>query len=82
MEGKKPCAENHDSKYELFAAGELEVAAKFNAKDRDAAGSVDFVVLLNRFVISVLEVRVLFCHSNSELFRVIINLTTMLSEAF
>ncbi|KAL3163153.1 hypothetical protein ABBQ32_009563 [Trebouxia sp. C0010 RCD-2024] len=36
-------------------AGELEVAAEFSTKDSDAAGSVDFVVLLNSFVISVLE---------------------------
>ncbi|KAL0047698.1 hypothetical protein WJX82_009730 [Trebouxia sp. C0006] len=36
-------------------AGELEVAAEFNTTDSDAAGSVDFVVLLNSFVISVLE---------------------------
>ncbi len=82
MEERKPCAENHDSKYELFAAGELEIAAEFNAKDSDAAGSADFVVLLNRFVISVLEVKVLFRHSNSKLFSLIINLMTMLSRAF
>lgn len=44
-------------------AGELEVAAEFSTKDSDAAGSVDFVVLLNSFVISVLEVTTLFCHS-------------------
>ncbi|KAL3140352.1 hypothetical protein ABBQ38_004616 [Trebouxia sp. C0009 RCD-2024] len=36
-------------------AGELEVAAEFSTKDSDAAGSVDFVVLLNSFVISVVE---------------------------
>ena len=29
----------------LFNSGGLEVAAEFNIKDRDAAGSVDFVVL-------------------------------------
>ena len=40
-----------------MAAVELEVAAEFNAKDNNAAGSVDFVILLDRFVISVLEVR-------------------------
>ena len=40
-----------------MAAGELEVAAEFNAKDSNATGSVDFVVLLDKFVISVLEVR-------------------------
>ena len=44
---------------------ELEVAAEFSTKDRDAAGSMDFVVLLNSFVISVLEVRMLFCHSDA-----------------
>lgn len=47
----------------LFNPGELEVAAEFSTKDSDAAGSVDFVVLLNSFVISVLEVTTLFCHS-------------------
>ena len=46
----------------LFDSGDLEVAAEFSTKDKDAAGSVDFVVLLNNFVISVLEVRMLFCH--------------------
>ncbi|KAL0040302.1 hypothetical protein WJX77_002769 [Trebouxia sp. C0004] len=39
-------------------AGELEVAAEFSTKDRDAAGSVDFVVLLKSFVISLLEGKV------------------------
>lgn len=51
----------------LFCSGELEVAAEFNTTDSDAAGSVDFVVLLNSFVISVLEVRTLFCHSCASL---------------
>ena len=46
----------------LFDSGDLEVAAEFSTKNKDAAGSVDFVVLLNNFVISVLEVRMLFCH--------------------
>ncbi len=50
----------------LFNSGELEVAAEFKTKDRDAAGSVDFVVLLKSFVISVVEVR-LFCHSDASL---------------
>ena len=48
----------------MFDPGELEVAAEFSTKDRDAAGSVDFVVFLNSFMISVLEVR-LFCHSDA-----------------
>ena len=48
----------------LFDPGELEVAAEFSTKDCDAAGSVDFVVLLNSFMINVLEVR-LFCHSDA-----------------
>lgn len=39
----------------LFDPGELEVAAEFSTKDCDAAGSVDFVVLLNSFMINVLE---------------------------
>ena len=47
----------------LFNPGELEVAAEFSTKDSDAAGSVDFVILLHSFVISVLEVTILFCHS-------------------
>ena len=40
-----------------MAAGELEVAAEFNAKDNNVAGSVDFVILSGRFAISILEVR-------------------------
>ena len=47
----------------MFNPGDLEVAAEFSTNDSDAAGSVDFVVLLNSFVISVLEVTTLFCHS-------------------
>lgn len=43
----------------LFNPGELEVAAEFSTKDSDATGSVDFVILLNSFVISVVEVRTL-----------------------
>ena len=46
----------------LFDSGDLEVAAEFSTKDKDAAGSVNFVVLLNNFVISVLELRLLICH--------------------
>ena len=42
----------------------MEVAAEVSTKDRDAAGSVDFVVLSNSFAISVVEVR-LFCHSDA-----------------
>ena len=48
----------------MFDPRELEAAAEFSTKDRDAAGSVDFVVLLNSFVISILEVR-LFCHADA-----------------
>ena len=43
------------------AAGELEVAAEFNAKDNNAAGSVDFVILMDKFAISILEVRERYC---------------------
>ena len=49
----------------LFSPGGLEVAAELSTKNRDAAGSVDFVVWLNSFVISMLEVRMLFCHSDA-----------------
>lgn len=45
----------------LFIAGKLQVVAEFNTKDNNATGSVDFVVLLDTFVISVLEVRLLCC---------------------
>ena len=58
--GQGTCTENDVSV--LCDSGHLEVAAEFSTKDKDAAGSVDFVVLLNNFVISVLEVRMLFCH--------------------
>lgn len=40
----------------LLSSGELEVAAEYNARDSDAVRSVDFVILKNQFVISVLEV--------------------------
>ena len=43
--------------WRYMAAGELEVAAEFNAKDNNVAGSVDFVILSGRFAISILEVR-------------------------
>ncbi|KAL3137959.1 hypothetical protein ABBQ38_005206 [Trebouxia sp. C0009 RCD-2024] len=45
-------------------AGELEVAAEYNARDSDAVGSVDFVILKNQFVISVLEVSGSSCSSS------------------
>ena len=55
---------DHDSICSV-GPGELEVAAELSIKDSDATGSVDFAVLSNRFVISVLEVRMLFCHSDA-----------------
>ncbi len=64
----------------LFDPGELEAAAEFSTKDRDAAGSVDFVDLLNSFVTSMLEVRMLFCHSDD--FCASPKLVSMLSRAF
>ena len=57
----RECTGNH---IVLFDPGDLEIAAEFNTKDCDAAGSVDFAVLSKSFVISVLEVR-LFCHSDA-----------------
>ena len=55
----------------LFDPGELEVVAEFRTKDSEAAGSVDFVVLLNSFVISVLEVRMLCCHSDASVLYIV-----------
>ncbi len=60
--GEETCTENDVMKCVWLDSGDLEVAAEFSTKDKDAAGSVDFVVLLNTFVISVLEVTMLFCH--------------------